>query len=316
MERDRSRERGRVGRRVRGRVAASRGRGPSGLDADREEQEEVLEEDAVRRAFEKTVAEGYRRLHRTVPGLLATGAVGGIDVSLGVFGILLVETMTGNKLLAGLAFSMGFVSLVLARSELFTENFLVPVAAAVARKTGLLPVLRLWGTTAVSNLAGGWVMMGIILIALPQFDVAAVEVGKHFFTIGIGWQSFFSGILGGALITLMTWMQQGTDSVPGKIAAAILAGFLLASAGLFHAIVLSVDMFAALHAGAPFGYINWLELALFAAFANILGGIGFVTVLRLTQVGWQRIERERVAVEEGRHPDKPADEDGPDPAAR
>jgi formate/nitrite transporter FocA (FNT family) len=276
----------------------------------------VLEDDAVRRAFEKTVDEGYRRLHRTVPGLLATGAVGGIDVSLGVFGILLVETMTGNKLLAGLAFSIGFVSLALAKSELFTENFLVPVAAAVARKTGPVPVLRLWATTAVSNLVGGWVMMGIILVALPQFDATAVELGKHFYTIGIGWQSFASGILGGALITLMTWMQQGTDSTAGKIAAAVLAGFLLASAGLFHAIVLSIDMFAALHAGAPFGYLDWLELLGFAAIANVLGGIGFVTILRLTQVGWQRIEKEREAVEQGRHPDKPADADGPDPARR
>lgn len=300
MERDESRSKSRVGSRVRGRVAASREHGPPGLRANREEQEQVLEDDHVRRAFEKTVEDGYRRLHRTLPGMLATGAVGGIDVSLGVFGILLVETATGNKLLGGLAFSIGFISLVLAKSELFTENFLVPVAAAVARRTGPLPVLRLWGVTAVANLCGGWVMMGIILMAVPQYDTTAIELGKHFYTIGIGWQSFFSGVLGGALITLMTWMERGTDSVPGKIVAATVAGFLLASAGLFHAIVLSVDMFAALHAGAPFGYSDWLQLVLFSSLANIIGGIGFVTVLRLTQVGWKRIERERNATAEAR----------------
>ena len=296
-------------RRAAGHLSERSASGPAVLDANRDEQEQVLEDDKVRAAFEATVEEGYRRLHRTWPGMVATGMVGGIDVAMGVFGILLVETFTGNKLLAGLAFSIGFISLTLAKSELFTENFLVPVAAAVARKTGPLPVLRLWGTTATANLMGGWVMMGIVLLALPEFGKAAVEVGNHFPSVGIGWQSFFSAVLGGALITLMTWMERGTDSIPGKLAAAVVAGFLLASAGLFHAIVLSIDMFAALHAGAPFGYLDWFELFLFASFANILGGIGFVTILRLAQVGWRRIERERVAAEAGKTPEEHHSED-------
>lgn len=291
-------ERVNIGRKLKTRINHIGTGGSGSLTTDKERQQRVLGDDKVRAAFESTVEEGYRRLHRTWPGMLATGLVGGIDVSLGVFGILLIETMTGNKLLAGLAFSIGFISLVLAKSELFTENFLVPVAAAVARKTGPWPVLRLWSATAVANLMGGWVMMGIILLALPQFDKAAVEVGVHFANIGIGWQSFFSAVLGGALITLMTWMERGTDAIAGKIVAAAMAAFLLASGGLFHAIVLSVDMFAALHAGAPFGYLDWLEIVLFASVANIIGGIGFVTVLRLTQVGWKRIERERNAVEQ------------------
>jgi formate-nitrite transporter family protein len=42
--------------------------------------------------------------------------------------------------------------------------------------------------------------------------------------------------------------------------------------------------FAALQAGAPFGYLDWLELAAFAALGNMLGGLGLVTILRLLQV--------------------------------
>lgn len=294
---------------MRDRVAHG-GSGPAVLRADRDAQERVLEQDKVRAAFEATVEEGYRRLHRTWPGLLATGMVGGIDVALGVFGILLVTTMTGNRLLGGLAFAIGFVALMLAKSELFTENFLVPVAAAVARKTGPLPVLRLWAATAVANLIGAWIMMGIVLIALPQLGHAAVEVGVHFYKVGIGLRSFFSAVLGGVLITLMTWMERGTESILGKIVAAVMTAFLLATGGLFHAIVLSVDMFAALHAGAPFGYLDWFKLFLWASLPNILGGIGFVTVLRLAQVGWRRIERERETAQAGTAPEDVTREHG------
>lgn len=35
---------------------------------------------------------------------------------------------------------------------------------------------------------------------------------------------------------------------------------------------------------APFGYLTWLQTALWAAFGNLLGGIVLVTVLRILQV--------------------------------
>src|SRR4051794_34074872 len=85
--------------------------------------------DDLRHAFERTVDEGEMRLTRTWPGLLATGTVGGFDVSAGVFALLIVEHETHNTLLAALAFGIGFIALTLANSELFTENFLVPIAA-------------------------------------------------------------------------------------------------------------------------------------------------------------------------------------------
>jgi formate-nitrite transporter family protein len=44
-------------------------------------------------------------------------------------------------------------------------------------------------------------------------------------------------------------------------------------------------MFAALHVGAPFGYADAAGVVAWAAFGNAVGGIGFVTVLRLIQVG-------------------------------
>jgi hypothetical protein len=50
-------------------------------------------------------------------------------------------------------------------------------------------------------------------------------------------------------------------------------------------------MFAALHTGhAPFGYIDWAKTAGFAAFGNLIGGVGLVTLLRLLQVPHKVIE--------------------------
>ena len=253
-------------------------------------------------AFERTVTEGHRRLTRTWPGLLATGAVGGIDVSMGLLGLLIVEQATHSALLAALAFSIGFIALTLAGSELFTENFLVPIAAVAARHSSPLALARLWIGTLTTNLLGGWVLTWIIVTALPSLKPTAIRVASTYPHLGIGQRSFCLALLGGVVITLMTWMERSTTSVPAKIVAAVAAAFLLASASLDHAVVVSLEMFAALHAGAPYGYTTWLRIMLWASLGNMLGGVGLVTVLRLVQVGRRKLQEEEDKAAAGTEP--------------
>ena len=261
--------------------------GDEATEDDRRDGEEVSA------AFERTVDEGRARLHRTWPSLLSTGVVGGIDVGVGVFALFLVEHATGSDLLGALAFAFGFVALSLANSELFTENFLVPITAAVAERSNPLRVLRLWVATAATNFAGGWVLMALAMAAFPRLNETAVTFAEHYVAMGNGSQAFAAGVLGGGVITLMTWMEHSTESVPAKLVAVVGAGFLLAAGPLNHAIVMSLEMFAAFQAGAPFGYLDWFGAMAWAALANTVGGVGLVTLLRLVQVGRGKIEEEQ-----------------------
>ncbi len=244
----------------------------------------------------RTVTDGEARLSRAWPSLLATGAVGGIDVCIGVLAMLLVEQQTGSRLLGALAFSIGFIALTMAGSELFTENFLVPVVAVAAGRDRWTALLRLWGGTIVTNLLGGWIMAGLVVTAIAEVRPTALTIGSYPPSVGIGWTCFCSAVLGGAVITLMTWMERSTESMPAKIIAAVAAAFLLAGARLQHAIVISLEMFAALHVGAKFGYLDWLGTASFAALGNMVGGLGFVTLLRLLQLGPRSLQKERESV--------------------
>ena len=58
-------------------------------------------------------------------------------------------------------------------------------------------------------------------------------------------------------------------------------------------IVVSLELFSALHAGAPIDYLDWLQVAGWGALGNLVGGVGFVTLLRLIQVGADKIEEEQ-----------------------
>src|SRR3954470_19202376 len=68
-------------------------------------------EDQLTEAFETIVSEGAQRLHRTWREVLSTGLAGGLEVATGVLALLAVLAETGSHLLAGLAFSIGFVAL-------------------------------------------------------------------------------------------------------------------------------------------------------------------------------------------------------------
>ena len=83
----------------------------------------------------------------------------------------------------------------------------------------------------------------------------------------------------------MTWMERSTESVPAKLVACVVAGFLLAAAPLNHVIVVSLEMFAALQHGAHFGYLDWLVVMAWYTLGNLIGGVGLVAGLRLVQVG-------------------------------
>jgi formate/nitrite transporter FocA (FNT family) len=249
-------------------------------------------EPEVEDAFDRLVSEGVERLERPLLAQLTTGLLGGIDIGTGVLAYLVVHEHTGDPLLAGLAFSIGFVALLLARSELFTENFLVPVAAVVAKDGTLWNLGRLWGLSIVTNLLGGWLMMFLIITALPKLEATAVESGTHFAELGVSLESFCLAVLAGAVITLMTRMQHATESLGVQLVPAILFGALLSAGELFHCVLDSLLMFGALIAGAPFGYDDWLGAFAWSAFGNMVGGIGLVTAIRLLRVP-RRVEEER-----------------------
>lgn len=250
-------------------------------------------EDELEEAFTRMVSEGTQRLHRSWRGVLVTGFFGGTEVALGVLAYLSVLDVTHRPLLAGLAFSIGFLALLLGRSELFTEGFIIPVVTVAAKRASLLQLLKLWGGTLFANLVGGWVIMCLIMAGFPQLHAQTIESATHFATAPMSWQTMSLAVLGGMVITLMTRMQHGTDSVPGKIAAAVAAAFLLAGLQLFHSILDSLFIFGALITGkAPFGWVDWLGWFGYTVAGNVAGGLLFVTLLRLLR-SKDRLEEER-----------------------
>ena len=243
------------------------------------------DEPELEETYDRLVSEGHDRLDRPLLALLSTGLLGGVDVGVGVLIYLVVEAKTGNPLLASLAFTIGFVALLLANSELFTENFLVPVISVVAKVGTLAQLIRLWVVTLAANLVAGYAMAAMIVVALPDVHQVAVEAGSHFAHLGVSWRSFFLAVLAGAVITLLTRMQHATESLGVRLVPAVLMSFVLVGAQLFHSVLDSILMFTGLLTGdADYTYLDWVGALGWSAFGNLVGGLVLVTGIRLLRI--------------------------------
>jgi formate/nitrite transporter FocA (FNT family) len=242
--------------------------------------------------FARTREEGERRLNRSPLELGATSLVAGFDV---VFGVIALAAATAAisphfgasaaHLVGSLAFGIAFVFIVVGRSELFTENFLVPITALRSGKISKLKLARLWTISPLMNIAGG---AGLILIVssqgvLPEGAAPAlVDVAEHIMKLD-HWSAFLSAVTGGALITAMTWMVEGVGTVGGRIIVAWIAGVLLALVSLNHVIVVTLELIFGMRFGADIGFGDVALNFVIAAGGNMLGGLLFVTLTRTSQ---------------------------------
>ncbi len=268
---------------------------PNDLGIDHKGRGELLREDEVERTFDTMVARGRPRLFRTVPELVASGIIAGVEIALGVLAFLAVEQATGSQLLAGLAFGVGFITLLLGNSELFTEGFLVPLAVVLAKEAGWWRLLRFWSLTLLGNLIGGWLAMWMVITAFPELQHLAVETGAKYAEAGLSLQTFLLSVLAGSVMTLMTRMRLGTNNDVARVLASIAVAFLVAGMGMFHSVLDTLFIFGGLHAGAEYTYLHWLVFFGWCLLGNAVGGIGLTAFLRLIRSHVRLFEWRRTA---------------------
>lgn len=266
-----------------------------GEDADGPSEESAEEgvDAELRTTFQQSAEEGAARLKRGTGDLISTGILGGMDVSLGVLAFLLVLEATGSSTLAALAFAIGFIALLLGRSELYTENFLVPFAAIAGGSGTIWQLIRLWIVTLIMNMVGALILAWLVVLGFPHLWDTAVEVAAGYSEAGLV-EATALGLLAGITITFMTWTVHAAHSEFGRIVAVTIAAFLLSAGHMHHVVVISGEMFIALLTGqASFDLGDWARVASLATVTNAVGGLVLVTVLRFAQVGPRVIEDER-----------------------
>lgn len=243
--------------------------------------------------YKRTREEGRRRLSRPVLELGATAVVGGFDVAVGlaIFYLTSAELepsigVNAAHFVGAIGFGIGFVFIVVGRSELFTENFLVPITGLTRDRATWLKLGELWVLSLVLNLAGG-ALLAVVLtsrgVLRPGSSEAAVRLADNLASYSPA-TAFLSGLVAGALMTVLTWFVEGAaESMGVRIVMAWLVGFVLVLGSFDHAVVGTIEMIYGIRAGAHIGYDQLFSNLGLAVASNLVGGLVLVTFARSAQ---------------------------------
>jgi formate/nitrite transporter FocA (FNT family) len=243
--------------------------------------------------YELTREEGRRRLERPFLEMAATSIAAGFDIVVGVTVLVLLESQLEHDIgthaahvFGAIGFGVGFVFLIVGRGELFTENFLVPLAGLQGKpRNALWKLAELWTVSPIFNIAAGALLAVLVTVhsVLPYGSgKAAIRTAEAIHSNG--WLPLFvSAVVAGGLITAMTWFVEGQRSIGVRVIVAWIAGAILALGTLNHAIVVTIEQIYGIRYGASIPWSFVLENFGVAAAGNMLGGIGLVTVTRFTQ---------------------------------
>ncbi len=177
--------------------------------------------------------------------------------------------------------------LVVGRAELFNENFFDPTAAIVedsdSRSVGSLA--RLWTGTFLFNLVGGALFTVVFWVddVLPPGSATALrESATEIMVRGpVTW--FASAIVGGALVTLLSFLLVGVNQVGSRITLSYTVGVLLALGPFDHVMVTALHVFIGVLFGIPVEYGAFVGLLVVVTVGNFVGGLGLVTLTHIVQ---------------------------------
>jgi formate transporter len=158
-----------------------------------------------------------------------TVAAGGAELPYGVV-----------RLLAGLAFTLGLILVVVAGAELFTGNNLIVMAWA-SRRVATVALLGNWAVVWIGNFVGAFATALIVYVS-EQYTFGGGAVGQTALGIAatktsLGFvQAVALGILCNALVCLAVWLTYGAHTTTDKILAIIPPIAAFVAAGFEHSV--------------------------------------------------------------------------------
>ncbi|MDE1163628.1 MAG: formate/nitrite transporter family protein [Acidobacteriaceae bacterium] len=253
-----------------------------------EASQKNLERPSAEEIYKQVARNAESELKRTSLSLAISGVTGGMFMGLSALGVGIIMATLGNSahafILSRMFYPLGFIVVILGRSQLFTENTLYPVALVLAEKKQFWNTMRLWSIVLPSNVLGAFLFASLIALtpALPQPIVHAIaQMGMDSAAVHPA-AIFWSGVMGGWIIATTAWLVSGSHSITGSVMIIWVLTFVVGLGSFAHCIATSGEIITAVlrHEIIWTAYPHWL---LYAVLGNICGGVFMVTLLEYGQ---------------------------------
>ena len=234
--------------------------------------------------------DGEEELDRSISGLSWSGLAAGLSMGFSFVGQALIQSHLPDSpwrpLLVRMGYPIGFMIVIGARQQLFTETTLVAIIPFLARRnmSTFVRVLRLWTIVLLANMAGAhlfaWVVANTPMFH-PEVQRAMLELAKKAMDVSFG-AAMLRGIFAGWLIALVVWMLAAIDT--GRVAVIVTLTYVVGLGDLTHIIAGAIEVLYLPMAGAAsWPYVAWGYLFP-TLIGNIIGGTALTAAINHAQV--------------------------------
>lgn len=264
----------------------------SGFSLSPAEQRDVLERTPPRVALLHEIirSAGQEELKRNIATLTWSAVAAGLTMGFSFLarGVLHrhMEGLPAAYLVEGFGYTFGFLAVIIARQQLFTENTLTAVLPVMTKPSlhNLGRLLRLWSVVLGGNLLGATIF-AYGLLHLQQFDQATQNA---FLAVGgelmdnSAWSMFTKGVLAGWIIAMMVWMMAATER--SRLAIIVICTYVIAIGGFTHIVVGASEAMYMVFAGHATLAEAAFRFALPTLAGNVVGGSLIFAMISHAQV--------------------------------
>ncbi len=248
----------------------------------------------VAQILEEQIETGLKEFNRSNFGLFISSFAAGLEIG---FSILFMSTIFTTfhdqlnpelmKMYLAMCYPIGFIFVIIGRSELFTEHTALAILPVLNKSVSLKDLFILWGLVYLGNVTGGF-LFSILLVNIGPSVGFANNESFYWLShklIDHDWSViFFSALLAGWMMGLLGWLVTSSQETISRIIVIILVTFIIGLAGLHHCIVGSIEVFAGMLVSDEINFGDYLEFQVWASIGNAIGGAVFVAILKYSHV--------------------------------
>jgi len=248
----------------------------------------------AREVLASMIEKGKHEIDRGADGLFLSSLSAGLDIGFGplLMGVILTLSAgsygdLSTELLLASAYSVGFIFVILGRSELFTEHTTLAVMPVIDGKASLKKLGRLWSFVYAGNILGGLLFTGLAVILMPglgviekvAFETIAYKLVSH----ETQWL-LIAGVFAGWLMGLLAWLITAAENTIDRI---FLIWIVTATIGMFHlphSIAGNVEVLLGLFTTSSITITDYLTFLGLSTVGNAIGGAIFVGLMKYGHV--------------------------------
>jgi formate/nitrite transporter FocA (FNT family) len=240
--------------------------------------------------YERVCEDTAEELSRPQGSLFFSALFAGLTIGLAPLAVALITVSLGEEtrstaFVASLFYPIGYIAVIVGRSQFFTENTLYPVMLTLRQREYINRTGRLWLIVLSMNLVGAFIFAALAVwsgaLESPVQD-ALVKAGVTYTDGDLGNQ-FSAGVATGFLLALIAWLVEGSDTVTGRIGVIWGLAFFVSLGSFDHCIASTITVFAAILEG-DLGIGEALAWFAPVLAGNIVGGVAIVAAINYGQV--------------------------------